>query len=114
MLTAQFLFVAVQNILLILPLVVLSELQRDQKINWFPYDTLSSDVKTTLAIVIMSTLGFANYYYYFREKAVKRLLVRYTYKYPFIEENPGAAYFLFHILFPVLLVGIAIVFTKLI
>lgn len=53
--------------------------------------------------IIFIAIAIFNYFYYQQEKSQKKLLVKYTYKYPFIENNPGLSFILF-IFLPTILV----------
>ena len=47
--------------------------------------------------ILVMTLGISifDYFFYFREKATKRITIKYTNKYPFVEERPLTAFYLF-------------------
>lgn len=89
------------------PTLVLNSLSACGKIEWYKYDLIKPYVLPATLILI-----FFNYFLFFREKQTNKIIEKYTGRYPLIDKYPIGAYFLFHLIIPIILFILTAFFTK--
>lgn len=89
------------------PTIILDSLNAYGKIDWYKYDLIKPYVVPATLILI-----FCNYFLFFREKQTNRIIEKYTGRYPLIDKYPIGAYFLFHLIVPIILFILTAFFTK--
>lgn len=95
----ELVFVGFQWLLFIgCPLLALENLSASGKINWYKH----YEVKPyfLLASLILICL---NHFLFFRKKQTAKIIDKYAGKYPLIDKYPIGAYFLFHLIMPIIL-----------
>lgn len=89
------------------PILVLNSLSACGKIDWYKYDLIKPYILPATLILI-----FCNYFLFFRKKQTNKIIEKYTGRYPLIDKYPIGAYFLFHLIIPIILFILTVFFTK--
>lgn len=89
------------------PLTILENLSASGKIEWYKYYHIKPYF--LLASLILICL---NHFLFFRKKQTNKIIEKYTGRYPLIDKYPIGAYFLFHLIIPIILFILTAFFTK--
>lgn len=92
-------FVAIQWMLLFcFPILILDQLSKSGRIDWYNYEQVKPFI--LFASVLLICL---NHFFLFRKKQANKIIDKYTGRYPLIDKYPVRAYFLFHLILPIVL-----------
>lgn len=87
--------------------LVLDRLSVSGKIDWYKYDEIKP-----LFFFAFPWLAVFNHFFLFRKKQANKIIDKYAGKYPLIDKYPGGAYFLFHLILPLVLFIIFLLLSK--
>lgn len=96
----------------IMPIQILTDLQKKNVINWFSYDSFFGDYKFIPLIITIIFLIIYDYFNYFKSEKEKEILTKYTYKYDLIDNHPIMFFLLFFCFLPLLLIAFLVIFLK--
>ena len=80
------------------PTLILDQLSKSGKIDWYNYGQIKPFI--LFATILLICL---NHFFLFRKKQTNKIIDKYTGRYPLIDKYPAGAYFLFHLILPLLL-----------
>ncbi|RDI15924.1 hypothetical protein DEU42_101219 [Flavobacterium sp. AG291] len=97
---AEISFVGFQWMLLFCPTFILDQLSKSGKIDWYNYEKIKPFIFFAWVLHIC-----LNHFFLFRKKQANKIIDKYTGRYPLIDKYPVGAYFLFHLILPIVLLS---------
>lgn len=77
---------------------MLDQLSKSGRIDWYNYEQIKPFILFATVLLVC-----ANHFFLFRKKQAYTIIDKYTGKYPLIDKYPAGAYFLFHLILPIVL-----------
>lgn len=101
-------FVGFQWLLLFCcPILILEKLSYSGKIGWYNYEQIKPFVLWTTILMIC-----LDHFFLFTKEQANKIVNKYSGRYPLIDKYPIAAYFLFHLILPIVLFIITLLISK--
>lgn len=89
------------------PTLILEKLSYSGKIDWYNYEHIKPFIlwATILQICL-------NHFLLFRKKQANKIIDKYSGRYPLIDQYPGGALILFHLILPIVLFIVTLLISK--